>query len=488
MKSKRTEVVLYKKFAQLMEIWCNSTNLFWRLESNMKKILIANRGEIAVRIIRTCKEMGIDTVAVYSTADKDALHVQLATESVCIGGPKPADSYLNMNNLIQAACSTGCDAIHPGFGFLSENPKFARLVKQCDLIFIGPDADIIEKLGNKAMARKMMMEAGVPVVPGSKEIIKTVEEGLEKAKEVTYPLMIKASSGGGGRGMRIVHSEEEFEANYNNARSEAKACFGDDEVYMEKYIQEPKHIEVQLIGDNFGNVLHLYERDCSFQRRNQKMIEEAPCHTLPEEIRDNMLKDAVKACQFVGYNSVGTIEFLLDKSGHYYFMEMNTRVQVEHPITEMITGIDIIKQQIKVADNQKLTLQQEDIKCVGYALECRINAEDIRREFAPSPGKITFLNLPGGRNIRIETAVYNEYEIPPFYDSMILKLIAYAPTRLECIKKMRIALEELIIDGIHTNIEFHYLTLHHKKFVEGKYHTGFAQQFIEELKESGEFI
>lgn len=454
----------------------------------IRKILIANRGEIAVRIIRTCKEMGIETVAIYSKADKDALHVQLASEAVCVGGNKANESYLNMNNIIQAACSTGCDAIHPGFGFLSENPKFARLVKQCDLIFIGPDAEIIEKLGNKAMARKMMMEANVPVVPGSKEIIPTVEDGLEKAKEITYPLMIKASSGGGGRGMRIVHSEDEFENAYNSARSEAMACFGNDDVYMEKYIEEPKHIEVQLIGDRFGNVVHLFERDCSFQRRNQKMIEEAPCFILDDNTRQNMFADAIKACKHVGYNSVGTIEFLLDKSGNYYFMEMNTRIQVEHPITEMICGIDIIKHQIKVADNQKLSLKQEDIKQNGYALECRINAENAKLNFAPSPGKITFLNLPGGRGVRIDTAVYNGYEIPPFYDSMILKLITYAPTRLECIKKMRIALEELIIDGVHTNIEFHYLVLHHKKFIEGKYNTGFAQEFIEELKENGEFI
>lgn len=454
----------------------------------IKKVLIANRGEIAVRIIRTCKEMGIETVAIYSSADQDALHVQLANEAVCVGGPKPADSYLNMNNIIQAACSTGCDAIHPGFGFLSENPKFARLVKECDLIFIGPDASIIEKVGNKAMARKMMMEAGVPVVPGSKEIITSLEQGLEMAKEITYPVMVKASSGGGGRGMRIVTCEEEFESNFNNAKSEAMACFGDDDVYMEKFIEEPKHIEVQLIGDNFGNVVHLFERDCSFQRRNQKMIEEAPCYILDDKIRQAMCADAIKACQFVGYNSVGTIEFLLDKHGNYYFMEMNTRIQVEHPITEMICNVDIIKHQIKVADNQKLALKQEDIKSEGYAMECRINAENAKMNFAPSPGKISFLNLPGGRNIRIETAVYNGYEIPPFYDSMILKLIVHAPTRLECIKKMRIALEELIIDGVHTNIEFHYLALHHRKFIEGKYNTGFAQEFIEELKQNGEFI
>lgn len=452
------------------------------------KILIANRGEIAVRIIRTCKEMGIECVAIYSTADKDALHVQLADEAVCVGGARAIDSYMNMNNIIQAACSTGCDAIHPGFGFLSENAKFARLVKECDLIFIGPDPSVIEKVGNKSMARKMMVEAGVPVIPGTKDIINSVEEGKIMANEVTYPIIIKASNGGGGRGMRIVPCEDEFEQHYHNAKSEAMACFGNDDVYIEKFIEDPKHIEVQLIGDDFGNVIHLYERDCSFQRRNQKMLEEAPCFVLSETIRNNMCNDAIKACQHVGYNSVGTIEFLLDKSGNYYFMEMNTRIQVEHPITEMICHVDIIEQQIKIADHQKLSLRQEDIICDGYAMECRINAENPKKDFAPSPGKISFFNLPGGCNLRIETAVYNGYEIPPFYDSMILKLIVHAPTRLQCIKRMEIALEELIIEGVHTNIEFHYLLLHHKKFIEGKYNTGFAQEFIEELKQNGEFI
>ena len=454
----------------------------------ISKILIANRGEIAVRIIRTCKEMGIRTVAVYSTADRDALHVQLAHESVCIGGPRPAESYLNMYALIQAACSTGCDAIHPGFGFLSENPQFARLVEQCGLIFIGPKADVIEKLGNKSMARQMMQEAGVPVVPGSKQIIATVEEGRQLAEQITYPLIIKAANGGGGRGMRIVRSEDELENAFYSAKSEAKACFGDDDVYMEKYIEHPKHVEVQVLADEFGNVVHLYERDCSFQRRNQKMIEEAPCHVLDEQTRQRMFADAIRACKYVGYTSVGTIEFLLAADGNYYFMEMNTRIQVEHPITEQICGIDIVKYQIRVADHQKLGLKQEDIHANGYALECRINAENIHRDFAPSPGKITFMNLPCGRGVRVETAVYNGYTIPPYYDSMIAKIITFAPTRLECIKKMRIALEELIIDGVETNIEFHYLVLHQRQFIEGTYDTGYAQQFIEELKENGEFI
>ena len=454
----------------------------------IQKILIANRGEIAVRIIRTCKEMGIRTVAIYSTADKDALHVQLAHESVCIGGPRPADSYLNMNAILQAACSTGCDAIHPGFGFLSENPQFATLVEQCGLIFIGPRPEVIEKLGNKSMARAMMIEAGVPVVPGSKQIIETVEEGLALAKEITFPLIIKAANGGGGRGMRIVTKEEEFEHAYHSAKSEAKACFGDDEVYMEKYIENPKHVEVQVLCDEYGNCLHLFERDCSFQRRNQKMIEEAPCHVLDENIRQQMFEDALKACRHVGYTSAGTIEFLLSADGTYYFMEMNTRIQVEHPITEQICGIDIVKQQIRIADHQRLNLKQEDIKANGYALECRINAENIHHDFAPSPGVIEFMNLPCGRGVRVETAVYNGYSIPPYYDSMIAKIITFAPTRLECIKKMRIALEELIIDGVETNIEFHYLVMHQRAFIEGTYDTSYAQRFIEELKENGEFI
>jgi acetyl-CoA carboxylase, biotin carboxylase subunit len=454
----------------------------------IKKLLIANRGEIAIRIIRTCKEMGIKTVAVYSRADAESLHVQLADEAVCIGAPRAVDSYLNMNNIIQAACSTGCDAIHPGFGFLSENPDFARLVEQCGLIFVGPSADIIEKLGNKSTAKRIMKEAGVPVVPGSKDVVETVEEGLERAKEITYPLIIKASAGGGGRGMRIVHSEDEFVNAFNSAKSEAKACFNNDEVYMEKFIEDPKHIEVQLIGDHFGNVIHLYERDCSFQRRNQKLVEEAPCFTLSDDIRTRMTNDAVKACKAVGYDSVGTIEFLLDKHGNYYFMEMNTRIQVEHPITEMICNIDIVKQQIKIAENQRLNIKQEDVKINGYAMECRINAENTKEDFKPSPGKITFLNLPGGRGVRNETGVYNGYTIPPFYDAMIIKVITFAPTRLECIKKMRIALEELIIEGIDTNIEFHYLLLHHKNFIDGRYTTGFAATFIEELKENEEYI
>ncbi|OCN04573.1 acetyl-CoA carboxylase biotin carboxylase subunit [Erysipelotrichaceae bacterium MTC7] len=454
----------------------------------IQKLCIANRGEIAVRIIRACKEMGIKTVALYSSADKDALHTQLADEAVCIGGPRVNESYLNMNNIIQAACSTGSDAIHPGFGFLSENPKFARLVQSCGLIFVGPDPEIIEKMGNKSKARQMMMEANVPVIPGSKQILKDEQEGLALAKTMGFPVIIKASSGGGGRGMRIVRNQDTYVSNFKAAKAEAMACFGDDDVYMEKYLENPKHIEVQLLADKHGNVIHLFERDCSFQRRNQKMIEEAPCHILDDATRQSMLDAAVRAASYVGYNSVGTIEFLLDKDNHFYFMEMNTRVQVEHPISEMITGVDIIKEQIRSADGTVLKYKQADIVRQGYALECRINAENIAYDFAPSPGKINFLHIPGGKGVRSDSAVYCGYEIPPYYDSMILKLITFAPTRLACIKKMRSALSELIIDGLETNIEFHYLVLHAPKFVEGKYDTGFAESYIEELKANGEFI
>ena len=451
----------------------------------IRRILIANRGEIAVRIIRTCKEMNIETVAVYSTADKEALHVQLADYAVCIGKAKSADSYLNMKNILSAACMTGCDAIHPGFGFLSENAKFARLVQQCGLIFIGPSPDIIDKMGDKNHARQVMIKAGVPVIPGSKDILKTREDALAMAESIGYPVLIKAANGGGGRGMRRADCAEEVMDAYETARAEAKVCFGDDAVYMEKFIVEPKHVEVQLMGDHFGNVLHLYERDCSCQRRNQKLLEEAQCHTLDANTRNHLLQDAVNACKAVGYDSVGTIEFLLDARGQYYFMEMNTRIQVEHTISEEITGIDLIKMQIRIAEHQKLHIKQEDIPCLGHAIECRINAENIKMNFAPSPG---FINFPQGRNVRVESAVYNGYQIPPFYDSMIAKIITFAPTRLECIKRMRIALEELIIEGVETNIEFQYLLLHHPTFVSGKYDTGFMETFIKELKEDGTII
>jgi acetyl-CoA carboxylase, biotin carboxylase subunit len=449
----------------------------------IKKILIANRGEIAVRIIRSCKDMGIETVAVYSTADADALHVQLADEAVCIGAPSAKDSYLNTNNVLSAALLTGSDAIHPGFGFLSENAAFARLVEDCGLIFIGPNSDVIELMGNKINARRKMIEAGVPVIPGSVGAIESVDEGISIAKTIGYPLMIKAAAGGGGRGIRIVHDDAQFRAVFDTLRQEAKNNFGDDTVYIERMFVDPKHIEVQILADKHGTVLHLFERDCSFQRRHQKVIEEAPCHMLSNEQRIRICEDAVKVAQAVGYDSVGTVEFLFDQHQNHYFMEMNTRIQVEHPITEMITGVDLIRNMIRSAENVKLPMAQEDIVIRGHAIECRINAEDMRRDFAPSGGKIDFYHPPGGKDVRIDSAIYNGYVIPPFYDSMIMKLITYGDTRLAAIKKMRSALEELIIDGVTTNIEFHYMTMHHSTFIEGKYTTGFAQEWIKELKE-----
>lgn len=454
----------------------------------IKRLLIANRGEIAVRIIRTCKQMGIESVAVYATVDKGSLHVQLADYSVCIGGPRPSDSYLHMKNIVTAACMTGCDAIHPGFGFLSENAKFARLVQQSGLIFIGPNPAVIEAMGDKANAREAMIKAGVPVIPGSVGCIETIQEALTTAKEIGYPILIKASNGGGGRGMRLAYSEEDLPSAFEAAKSEARIAFGDDDVYLEKYILEPKHVEVQVMADQHGNVLHLYERDCSCQRRNQKLLEEAPCHTLDKGIRDQLLLDAKKACSAVGYDSVGTIEFLLDKRGTYYFMEMNTRIQVEHTVSEMITGIDLIKQQIRISDGAKLTMTQEEIPLLGTAIECRINAENIKKDFAPAPGIISFMHIPGGRNVRVDTAAYTSYTITPFYDSMILKLITFGSNRLECIKTMRCALEELLIEGIETNIEFQYLLLHHPVFVSGRYDTSFMETFIKELKEDGTII
>lgn len=449
----------------------------------IKKILIANRGEIAVRIIRACKEMGIKTVAVYSTADKTALHTQLADEAICIGGPKAKESYLNMTNIISAANLTGCDAIHPGFGFLSENSKFARLVQRCNMIFIGPSPDVIDKMGNKSEARKVMRKAKVPVVPGSKGVISTASEGIKLAIEIGFPVLIKASNGGGGKGMRVSYSEQDFEEAFYTAKSEAKANFGDDDVYIEKFLINPKHIEVQILADKFGNVIHLFERDCSIQRRKQKMIEEAPCFFLKDDIKKKMFEDAIKACKAVKYDSVGTIEFVVDENQNYYFIEMNTRIQVEHPVTEMITNIDIVKNQIRIASGLELSIHQEDVKLLGYALECRINAEDINQDFKPCPGKIEFMNLPGGKGIRVDSAAYVGYEIPPFYDSMVVKIIAFASSRLECIRKMRGALEELIIDGIKTNIDYQYIILHSPLFISGNYNTGFIDILQKELSE-----
>ncbi|SJZ44342.1 acetyl-CoA carboxylase biotin carboxylase subunit [Anaerorhabdus furcosa] len=450
----------------------------------IKKILIANRGEIAVRIIRTCKLLNINTVAVYSTADKEAYHTQLADESICIGDAPSKNSYLNMDSIIEAAKGTGADAIHPGFGFLSENSTFARKVIDAGIIFIGPEPEVIDRMGDKSNARASMIAAGVSVVPGSKECIATKDDCIEMANKIGYPVIIKASSGGGGRGMRIVYEESDCVTAYEQARSEALISFGDDSVYMEKYLVNPKHIEVQLLGDKHGNVVHLFERDCSMQRRNQKTVEEAPCDVLTQEAKERLYADAIKAAKYVNYDSVGTIEFLVDHQQNHYFMEMNTRIQVEHTISEMITGLDLIKQQIRVAEGKPLEFTQDEITLQGHAIECRINAENVKANFAPNPGTIKTFHVPGGQGIRIDSAVYAGYTIPPFYDSMILKLIVHAPTRLEAIKRMRVALEELLIEGVETNIEFQYLLFHDPIFVSGRYDTSSLTKFIEEVKKN----
>ncbi len=446
-----------------------------------KKILIANRGEIAVRIIRCCKEMSIETVAVYSTADATSLHVQLADEAVCIGPAKTSDSYLNMENILSAAMTLGCDAIHPGFGLLSENSTFARLVEECGMTFIGPSGDVIDQMGNKSVAREMMIKAGVPVVPGSPGSIKDEKEGKQIAKQIGYPVLIKASAGGGGRGMRPCYQEEDFDLAYQTAKAEAKACFGDDDMYLEKLILNPKHIEFQILADNYGHVIHLGERDCSIQRRNQKMIEEAPSRALSQELREKMGQDAIKAAKGVHYHNAGTIEFVLDQEGNYYFIEMNTRIQVEHPITEMITGVDLIREQIRIAANLKLNYQQSDIHLQGHAIECRINAENPKENFRPSPGKINSLHIPGGFGVRVDTTLYQGYQVSSHYDSMIAKVIVHGANRLEAIRKMRRVLGELVIDGIDTNQELQYLILHHSEYVKGHFDTGFIEKHLDEL-------
>lgn len=447
----------------------------------IQRVLIANRSEIAVRIIRACKEMGIETVAVYSQADKEALHVQMADQAVCIGASLASESYLNMNNLIQAACLTGCDAIHPGFGFLSENSRFARLVQECGLTWIGPRPEVIEQLGNKTEARKMMAAKGVPIIPGMSKALSSEQEGLSVVDEIGYPIILKASNGGGGKGMRVVRSETEFQDAYYQTKSEAKQFFGDEDVYIEKFIENPKHIEVQLAGDRYGNCVHFYERDCSFQIDNQKMMEEAPCSCLSETQRAALVESACKACKAAKYDSVGTVEFLFDGNQHY-FMEMNTRIQVEHPITEMITGIDLIALQIRLAQGDPLPFTQAQIHKNGVAIECRINAEDVHHDFHGCAGKIRFYHCPGGNGIRVDSGIYSGYEVPPFYDSMLCKIIAYAPNRKACIQKMKGALEEIIVDGIETNEEFLYLALFQEDFLKGSYDTSMAAKFYQQCK------
>ncbi|MDF2486603.1 MAG: hypothetical protein K0R46_2771 [Herbinix sp.] len=440
-----------------------------------KKILIANRGEIAVRIIRACKEMGIETVAVYSEADREALHVMLADEAVCIGPAKSKDSYLNMQNIISATVLTSATAIHPGFGFLSENSSFARMCEDCNITFIGPNADTIDLLGNKSKARETMQKAGVPVVPGSEGEVETVKDATLLAETIGYPVMIKASAGGGGKGMRAVFNAEDLEKAYNSAKAEAKASFADDKVYIEKLIIHPKHIEFQILADSHGNVVHLGERDCSVQRRNQKMIEESPSAIMTPELREKMGGAAVKAAKATGYVNAGTIEFLLDQSGDYYFMEMNTRIQVEHPVTEMVTGIDMIKAQIRIACGEEMPYRQENIEFRGHAIECRINAEDPAKNFMPCPGRVENVLFPGGFGIRVDSALYPGYLVPACYDSMLAKVIAYGHDREEAIQRMKRALSELIIDGIQTNVEYQYELLEREEILSGKYHTGLIE-------------
>ncbi|WP_008826638.1 acetyl-CoA carboxylase biotin carboxylase subunit [Haloplasma contractile] len=442
------------------------------------KVLIANRGEIAVRIIRACKEMGIATVAVYSQADKDSLHVKLADEAVCIGPTSSKDSYLNIKSILSAAISTGSTLIHPGYGFLSENSKFSQMVKECKIKFIGPNHKVIDMMGNKTRARDIAKQADIPVVPGSEGVIETPEEGLKVASKIGYPVLIKASSGGGGRGMRVVNEEKEFKKAFETASLEAENCFGDKTVYVEKLIENPRHIEIQIIADQHGNVVHLGERDCSIQRRKQKVIEEAPSPFIDEELRKKIGDAAVKISKHVKYENAGTVEFITDKEGNFYFIEMNTRLQVEHPVTELVTGVDLVKEQIRVANGKKLSFKQKDIKIEGHAIECRINAEDPEQNFMPSPGKINGLLLPGGLGVRIDTFIYNDYSVVPYYDSMIGKLIVHAKTRKEAIRRMRRSLEEFIIDGIKTNIEFQYVIMHDPEYVRGNYDTGFVENFL----------
>ena len=440
-----------------------------------KKLLIANRGEIALRIIRTCKEMGIKTVAVFSTADRESLHVRFADEAVCIGPPQSKDSYLNIPSIISAAELTGADAIHPGYGFLSENAEFSRICADYGIKFIGATADQINSMGDKATAKASMKAAGVPVIPGSDGLIDSIEEGKKQALEIVYPVIIKATAGGGGKGMRIIRNEDEFEKNWNDAKQEAAASFGNDGMYMEKYVEEPRHIEVQIVGDQFGKVCHLSERDCSIQRRHQKLCEETPSPVVTPELREKMGEAAIRGAASIGYEGAGTIEFLVDKNNDFYFMEMNTRIQVEHPITEEVTNFDLIKEQIKVAAGIPISGKNYFPKL--FALECRINAEDPKNGFRPSPGKITNLHLPGGHGVRVDSHVYAGYTIPPNYDSMIAKIIVTGQSREEVLLRMKRALQEFVIEGVKTTIPFHIKLMDDERFKSGKFTTAFMDDF-----------
>ena len=442
----------------------------------LKKVLIANRGEIAVRIIRACREMGIRTVAIYSEADKDALHVRLADQAICIGPAPSSKSYLNVKAILEAACLTGADSIHPGFGFLSENANFAKICEEMGIKFIGPNYKLIELLGNKSKAKETMKKAGVPVVPGSEGLIKSKKEAVEIAEKIKYPVILKASAGGGGKGIRIAHNKEELEKAYSLVKQEAKISFNDDSIYIEKFVENPRHVEIQVLADEHGNGIHLGERDCSVQRRNQKIIEETPASIINDETRKKMGEVAVKAVKEIGYTNAGTIEFLVDKNRDFYFMEMNTRVQVEHPVTEMVTGIDIIKEQIKIASGEKLTIKQKDVKVNGHSMEARINAENPDKNFMPCPGTITGLHIPGGNGVRVDTAIYSGYTIPPTYDSMIAKVIVHGKTREESIAKLKSAVAELVVDGITTNADFILKILDNENFKKNNYDTSFIEK------------
>ncbi|CDN37704.1 acetyl-CoA carboxylase biotin carboxylase subunit [Bacillus thuringiensis] len=443
----------------------------------IKKVLIANRGEIAVRIIRACKEMDIETVAIYSEADKESLHVQIADEAYCVGPTISKESYLNLTNIISVAKLTGCDAIHPGYGFLAENADFAELCRECNLIFIGPSPEAISKMGTKDVARDTMKEAGVPIVPGSQGIIKNTEEAIELADQIGYPVIIKATAGGGGKGIRVARHEEELIKGIQITQQEASTAFGNPGVYLEKYVEDFRHVEIQIMADTHGNAIHLGERDCTIQRRLQKLLEESPSPALDEDIRKQMGEAAVKAAVAVDYTGAGTVEFIYEyKTKTFYFMEMNTRIQVEHPVTEMVTGTDLIKEQILVASGEKLSLQQEEVQFNGWAIECRINAENPAKKFMPSPGKVEMYLPPGGFGIRVDSAVYPGYSIPPFYDSMVAKLIVHGKTREEAIAKMKRALSEFVIEGVHTTIPFHLQLLDHPDFVKGEFNTKFLEE------------
>lgn len=440
------------------------------------KVLIANRGEIAVRIIRACRELSIRTVAVFSEADRHALHAQIADEAVCIGPAATKDSYLNIKAILAACELTGAEAVHPGFGFLSENALFAKTCEKCGVTFIGPRAQSIEMMGDKATAKATMKSAGVPVVPGSDGIVADMDEARRIAQEIGYPVMVKASAGGGGRGIRMVETPEDLETAVTAAKQEALSYFGNDGVYIEKFILDPRHIEIQILADQHGNVVHLGERDCSLQRRNQKVLEECPSPVMSDRLRRKMGEAACKAALACGYWNAGTIEFLVDRYQNFYFMEMNTRIQVEHPVTEMVTGIDLVKQQLLIAAGEPLSFTQEDVRLTGHAIECRINAENPRYNFRPSPGKITGLHMPGGPGVRIDSAVYQDYVIPPYYDSMIAKLIAYAPTREEAIQKMKWALAEFLVEGVETNIDFQLKLIRNEHFKTADYDIGFLNR------------